>query len=553
MSTYLKNVAAGIGSPLQTEPLNERQVKNSSGGYSFPVTDWVRLERFLILGSESGSYYATEKKLTAENAKAVQNCIKEDGERVVKTVVEVSEVGRAAKNDPALFVLALCAAAKNEKTRAAALNALSKVARIGTHLFHFVAYVDSLRGWGRGLRSAVANWYMEKDMNQLQNQLVKYQSRDGWSHRDLLRLSHPKALGDKDAALRWAVKGYEELKTVPDSLGLISAFELAQANKDNGGVLAGLIRSYQLTREMLPTEALKSKAVWEALLEKMPMTAMVRNLANMTRVGLLEPMSDAAKEISKRLTNQEALRKARAHPIQILTALLTYQAGRGQRSQGEGWKPVQTVVDALDEAFYLSFANVEPTGKRWYIGLDVSGSMNAGEVSGVLGLTPLVASSAMAMVTARTESEHVIRAFSGATTGRRIGKKATKSMHYGYDVAMVPVDISPKQRLDDVCRKTDGLPFGGTDCALPMLDALEDKLKVDVFCVLTDSETWAGDIHPTKALEMYRNQMGIPAKLIVVGMVSNGFSIADPDDGGMLDVCGFDTNAPAVMADFARQ
>jgi 60 kDa SS-A/Ro ribonucleoprotein len=41
------------------------------------------------------------------------------------------------------------------------------------------------------------------------------------------------------------------------------------------------------------------------------------------------------------------------------------------------------------------------------------------------------------------------------------------------------------------------------------------------------------------------------AKLIVVGMVSNGFSIADPNDAGMLDVVGFDTSAPAVMADFS--
>jgi 60 kDa SS-A/Ro ribonucleoprotein len=41
--------------------------------------------------------------------------------------------------------------------------------------------------------------------------------------------------------------------------------------------------------------------------------------------------------------------------------------------------------------------------------------------------------------------------------------------------------------------------------------------------------------------------------LVVVGMVSNGFSIADPDDAGMLDVVGFDTATPAVIADFIRQ
>ena len=40
--------------------------------------------------------------------------------------------------------------------------------------------------------------------------------------------------------------------------------------------------------------------------------------------------------------------------------------------------------------------------------------------------------------------------------------------------------------------------------------------------------------------------------LIVVGMLANPFTIADPTDAGMMDVVGFDTAAPAVMADFAR-
>jgi 60 kDa SS-A/Ro ribonucleoprotein len=102
-----------------------------------------------------------------------------------------------------------------------------------------------------------------------------------------------------------------------------------------------------------------------------------------------------------------------------------------------------------------------------------------------------------------------------------------------------------------VVKLTSGLPFGGTDCALPMLWALEQKVAVDTFVVYTDSETWFGQVHPAEALRRYRQQMGIPAKLIVVGMVANSFSIADPKDGGMLDVVGFDTAAPQVMRDFS--
>jgi 60 kDa SS-A/Ro ribonucleoprotein len=95
------------------------------------------------------------------------------------------------------------------------------------------------------------------------------------------------------------------------------------------------------------------------------------------------------------------------------------------------------------------------------------------------------------------------------------------------------------------------LPMGGTDCALPMLYAMDQKLKVDVFCIYTDSETWAGEIQPVQALDQYRQKMGIPAKLVVVGMTSNGFSLADPSDSGMLDCVGFSTDTPTVISNFA--
>ena len=55
-----------------------------------------------------------------------------------------------------------------------------------------------------------------------------------------------------------------------------------------------------------------------------------------------------------------------------------------------------------------------------------------------------------------------------------------------------------------------------------------------------------------QALDQYRQKMGIDARLIVVGMTANNFTIADPNDAGMLDVVGFDTAAPNIMASFAN-
>src|SRR5947209_46264 len=99
--TYVKHLVNRHATP-QTVPIpGSNQVQNSAGGYSYPVDDWKRLDRFLVLGSEGGSYYASEQQLTAENANAVLRCIKADGLKAVKRIVEISEAGRAPKNEPA--------------------------------------------------------------------------------------------------------------------------------------------------------------------------------------------------------------------------------------------------------------------------------------------------------------------------------------------------------------------------------------------------------------------------------------------------------------------
>ena len=117
---------------------------------------------------------------------------------------------------------------------------------------------------------------------------------------------------------------------------------------------------------------------------------------------------------------------------------------------------------------------------------------------------------------------------------------------------LVKANISPKMRLDAVMSKIDSIVMGGTDCSLPMTYAMTNNIPVDTFVVYTDSETQSGKIHPFQAINKYRQKMGIPAKLVVVGMVANNFTIADPSDGGMLDVVGFDTSAPAVISNFSR-
>lgn len=549
MLDFTKHFATRIRAMLtpQGEPIpGSTQVPNSAGGFAWQLGNWDRLDRFLVLGSEGGTYYVGERKLTAENATSVAECIAQDGPRVVARVVEMSESGRAPRNDPALFVLAMAAGMGDEATRAAALAALPRVARTGTHLFHWLQFVGGFRGWGRGVRRAVAAWYTSKEPRDLAYQLLKYPSRDGWSHRDALRLAHPRPTSPEQRALfrRTVARNREAAALVPlegEALAQVRAADRLHREELSPGEAAELVREHRLTREMLPTALLNHAVVWEALLERMPMTALVRNLATLTRVGLVAPGSEAAGTVAERLANGPALLNARVHPVQVLSALRTYASGRGVRGR-HTWQPVAQVVDALDAAFYLSFASVQPTGRRTMLALDVSGSM-AAMVMGLEGLTCREASAAMALVTAASEPEHFFTAF---TSG------SYPSQWQGMTSGLSTLAISPRQRLDDVVRSISSMGFGGTDCALPMLEAMKHGWKVDVFVVYTDNETWAGSIHPAQALRRYRERMGIPAKLVVVGMASTGFTIADTNDAGMLDVVGFDAAAPQLIADFAR-
>lgn len=520
----------GIATPPTAPIPGAGQVKNSAGGYVFQVDDWDRLARFLILGTEGGTYYASEQSLTRDNAAVVERCLARDGARVVRTVVEISESGRAPKNDPAIFALAMVAKFGDKESRRAAHAAMPKVCRIGTHLFQYVEAVNKLGGFGRGTRRSIEAWYNTKDPDDLAYQLLKYQQRNGWSHRDVLRLAHVRPATDLHSELYKMAIGQENAAGEQAFVAACEELKKLAPREEDLPRVCQLIVENRLPREVIPTELLNVPEVWEALLVDMPMTAMIRNLATMTRVGLIKPLSDGLRTVTTRLGDESRLRKARVHPIGVLSALRTYAQGHGERSK-HTWQPVGQVVDALDAAFYASFGFLEPSGAATLLGLDVSASMDGGVIAGVAGLAPRLAAAAMAMVTARVEKHYGVVAFSTNLT---------------------VLSITPQQRLDDVVRITSSLPFGGTNCALPMLAAAQEGWKVDTFVVYTDNETWAGDIHPSKALELYRQKTGRPAKLCVVGLTSTGFSIADPRDAGMMDVVGFDTSAPQLIADFSK-
>lgn len=538
MANSLKNLAkeeklAKTETPQRKRtPGRKDEVKNNAGGFVFKVSNKDRLERFLILGTDGGTYYVGERKLTKDNVKFLRALIKTDERLVVDTIVDVSVNGRAFKNTPAIFALALVLTEGQDK--AYAREAVNKVVRTGTHLFQFADFLNDLGGWGRSKRRAIADWYTGRTADQLAYQAVKYRQREGWTHRDLFRKSHPEGV-DNNVGNFILGRGRANDYPRPEVLEGFLAAQEAGAVKDTLRVLDTYTN---LPWEALKTEHLTSPEVWKKLFYNGQLNgqALVRNITRLSRNGAFKDLSFVV-DYANRLADQEMIARTRLHPINFLNAVVVHEEGSWDKStvgtwygrRQKNWDTVPQIVDALNEGFHLAFKTVEPAGKRTLIGVDVSGSMRASAANG-LDLTAAQVSAAIAMTIARTEPAYMVR---------------------GFSTQFIDLGITPKQGLSTVMQKVVMSNFGGTDASLPMTWAQKNGMEFDTFVVITDNETWAGRIKPYQALVNYRKATGIDARLAVLGVSSTEFTIADPQDRGMMDFVGFDSNGPKALADFS--
>jgi 60 kDa SS-A/Ro ribonucleoprotein len=534
MSNALGKFAASQKQERVATPQTKRtpgrtdEVKNNAGGFVFKVDDKSRLERFLVLGTDKGTYYVGEQKLTAQNISFLKEMVRKDERLVVDTAVDVSVNARALKNSPALFAMALVMT--EGKDKAYAREAVQKVARTSTHLFEYAQYIDDLGGWGRAKRRSVAEWYENKSIDALAYQAVKYRQRNGWTHRDLFRLAHPQGV---DQGVGNFILG----KDVEAEVEILKGFAAMQSATSVKDVIRTLETFKNLPWETIPTQFLKDVKVWKTLFYNGQLRgqALIRNITRLARIGAFDDMVFAT-DYANAIANQEMIQKTRLHPINFLNAVVVHESGQIDRNgysmwsagRKKDWKSNGKIVDALNEGFHMAFKTVEPSGKRTLVATDVSGSMSQAAIG--LDLSCAQVSAAVAMTVARSEPYSDI---------------------VGFSSSIVDLGITAKSSFADAMRKVSNRNFGGTDAAAAIKYANQKGIQVDTFVVITDNETWGGSQKPFQALKQYRQKTGIDARLAVLGVASTDFTIADPTDRGMMDFVGFDANAPKALADFS--
>ncbi len=457
--------------------LDPDQVQGKAGGFVWQISDKEQVIRYFIIGSEGGNYYQTPQQVSSQCASCVLRMTRtpDNFKWLCDTIRQVSIEGRAAKQEPTLLALATAIVfAPTQDAKQQALAIVNDCVRIPTHLYMLAGFMTVFssakyqypqsesvvggrnpHGFGRGIRRVFGDYFYTRSGSEIAMLLTKYQNREGWTAKDILTLIHidPKKMKDDGGrlAIDWVFKTKEEfaeiLKAAPSTptTTLFTAIKEIHAIAERPLIpainpsLAGLsnyqyaeeitravhlINTAGLCREHIPTQFLKNRQIWEALLTSkgvngkgkgMPLTALIRNLGKLTtaEIGIIDPKyvhsqlhtvvggrnpQHYTEYIFHRLTDAQDIKRSRIHPYSILVAMLTYKAGKGDKGSLT-WTPSIYILQALDIAFKLAFQNITPTGKRIKIALDVSGSMSSAFCTGSPIVNCATASVAMMMMT----------------------------------------------------------------------------------------------------------------------------------------------------------
>lgn len=521
MTAISRTLAAPVP---QTEPLDERQVENSAGGFVYAIDPIAHFDRFLILGTAGGTYYASERKLTREGmalCAKLANDLKP--EEYASRVILAGNT--APKRTYAIYAIAAALIHGGDQLRSLAPTMAREVCKTGTDVFELASYVKGNRGWGATVQKTFDQFLDGKDAKALGLWAVKYRSRHGWTWRDLVRMQHP----TKHDALYGFMCGKEEHVGIP----VVDGYLAVQGMTDEAEIIE-TVSKYGLPWEALADDQ-RTPAVWKACLPFIGDWAVLRNLASFSRKGMTQDR-EFLLDVEGRINGSH-----RVHPITMLEALRTYGAGGALgRSRAADFHPEPLWLAALDRTLEESFTSgVERTNQNVLVAIDVSGSMSS-MVSGSFVLSCRDVATVLGLAFLKNEPFCKAIAFSD---GRRT--------NFGARGATTPLAWSPRTTFSEAMRSTQNMPFAGTDCAAPMVDALGNKvLNIDTFIVITDNETWAGKVHPMVALDAYRKASGRNSKLAVVGLTATNFSIADPADPGTMDFVGFSSDLPKALASF---
>ena len=252
------------------------------------VEDWTRLRRFLVLGSEAASYFASTPTLTAESATAVERCVRANGPRAVAEIVPVSApAGRRRATRP-------CSAWRWRPASAMPRRAAPRWTRCRASPGRARTCSSSRRSSrasAAGGARCAARWPLVRGPAGRRARPAGGRAPPARGHRAprppapgpprparVRRQPVRRADGGPRAPVRLDRPGRLERRPAPHGRGVRPRAGRADARRDGAAR-----RRVPPAARGGPARAPHAPDVWAALLADMPLTALVRNLARMTR------------------------------------------------------------------------------------------------------------------------------------------------------------------------------------------------------------------------------------------------------------------------------
>lgn len=519
----------GIKTP-QTKPFGGATFKNEAGGYNFPTDVFENLKRFLILGADTQTFYVNKATQIDRFLDTVKEAVDADPLAVISLAVHASE--NAPRIGPAIFALAVATTSKDEQARSAALRSIPDVCRIPTHYFIMARYIRKLRGWSPQVSRAFNEYYLKTPHSKLAFHAIKYKQREGFSHRDLLRLCHPKAPDkDRNDIFKFMVSGDLPDEFDPDIFSYIVGSKLIFEEESLQKAL-GLIKKYRLTEEMIP-DRFKTREVWGVLAPNMGQQAFLRNIVRMASHKYLDVGMWGSEGLAVFLDkfSDQHIKRSRLHPIDFLKAYAAYQGGEFEGlGNNYEFNVHPKIKSTLWNGIYKSIGNVKPTGKTLCLAYDHSGSMEFPVDFAGVTMAPSIMQVILGQLYTKTEAN-------------------TFSVSFG--TSLMKQAFDENSSFDEI---SNAIPKKGegTDCALPVKYLLQNNIMVDALIEFTDQMSWFGKGHTQAWIEEYRDRMNPDFRFVVFQMAPYESSIVDPKDPKSLGVVGLDASAFDLVSSFIR-
>ncbi|MEJ2619381.1 MAG: TROVE domain-containing protein [Candidatus Thiodiazotropha sp.] len=477
---------------------------NEAGGAAYRLSDKHALAQYAVTGCLNGTYYAGAETQLEQVLKLSHRV---EPEFIARTAIWCRQHG-GMKDMPALLCAIL--AAQGSDWLPAAFD---QVIDNGRMLRNFVQILRSgvlgRKSLGSRPKRLVQAWLNRAS----EQQLLAAAVGNAPSLADVVKMVHPKpAEGWRSAFFAWLIgKPY-------DTASLPAAVHSFERYKREGGKLPKV--PFQMLTSLPLTES-----HWATLAQRGGWQMVRMNLNSFQRHGVFK-QPKMIKKLARRLTDEQAISKARAFPYQLLTA---YQSAAGVPDK---------IRQALEQAMEIALTNVPELPGQVVVCPDVSGSMHCPATGWRQGATSVTRCIDVAALVA-------------AAFLRK--DRRTLVLPFDWDVSRVRLNAA--STVMENATRLASIGGGGTNCSAPLQWLNKRQQRADLVLLVSDNESWVDSGRRGSSAVMQewaRFRKRNPAARLVCLDIQPYATTQAPEREDVLNIGGFSDAVFTLIDQFAR-